>query len=513
MRQKHSRLNSYNLIKRTEDLINTGSNRYRVTAEVANRANRFQDADFDNIDDPLMKPVIKAIIEMSGEPIEAEGFNESKIYPKPRLKTNPQISTVSPSASLSGLPSSISETKASSEIIAPLPSSISETKASSEIIPASPNVSRNIFEKIHKEANKKAWNYLVEWTTESVLNISRAESKKLVERFKLVYSTKNPRDIAQALIVKKSLQGAGVDLIKGIPLAEYIITGLGKYDLPEISKLAAELVYQIAGIYGFDLSNPERKTEALMVFSLAFLGEQAIEAGIDWLKYGVIPTKVIKAGAKALMIFAVGNTACLFYEAKIKSNVSPLKSLPLLNKIREESQHYLDNATSTQGIQKLISREIQTVFTVDYTQLKRLLKSKKWKEADRETSNIILQIASQTNDLDFSIIPGKQLTYIDKLWKKRSKNKFGFSIQKTIYLNSEKKVGYFGEKVGWRGKAGVFQGFFAWKSYEKVIFNLNQAPKGHLPALPLYIDKNFIYETTRSATYNFADSILERNDW
>jgi uncharacterized protein (DUF697 family) len=120
------------------------------------------------------------------------------------------------------------------------------------------------------------------------------------------------------------------------------------------------MVYQIADIYGFDLQAPERKVEALTAFGAAFLGEKAIDAGIDWLEYGVIPSKIISASAKALMIYAVGNAACLFYEAKLKATkTNPLTSPIVLNKIREESQHYLDDATSEEAIVNIISSEIK----------------------------------------------------------------------------------------------------------------------------------------------------------
>ena len=56
------------VMHRTEELISAASNRYRITVQVANRAKRRRYEDFDNIDDPMMmKPVLRAIIEMSDE--------------------------------------------------------------------------------------------------------------------------------------------------------------------------------------------------------------------------------------------------------------------------------------------------------------------------------------------------------------------------------------------------------------------------------------------------------------
>lgn len=74
--QKRTSLDTTNLMRRAEDLINAASNRYRITVQVANRAKRRRYEDFDNIDDPMMKPVMRAIIEMSDELTSTEIIGE-----------------------------------------------------------------------------------------------------------------------------------------------------------------------------------------------------------------------------------------------------------------------------------------------------------------------------------------------------------------------------------------------------------------------------------------------------
>jgi DNA-directed RNA polymerase subunit omega len=59
-------------MRRAEDLINAASNRYRITVQVANRAQRRRHDEFDSLDDPKLKPVIRAIIEMSDELTQPE---------------------------------------------------------------------------------------------------------------------------------------------------------------------------------------------------------------------------------------------------------------------------------------------------------------------------------------------------------------------------------------------------------------------------------------------------------
>nr|YP_009122252.1 putative DNA-directed RNA polymerase subunit omega [Vertebrata lanosa]AJH66010.1 putative DNA-directed RNA polymerase subunit omega [Vertebrata lanosa] len=61
---------------KTEELLEIVSNRYKITIQVANRAKRRKYEDIDIIDDPLNKPIIKAIIEMVDEITEPEILEE-----------------------------------------------------------------------------------------------------------------------------------------------------------------------------------------------------------------------------------------------------------------------------------------------------------------------------------------------------------------------------------------------------------------------------------------------------
>lgn len=64
------------IMHRAEDLISAASNRYRITVQVANRAKRRRYEDFDSADDTMMKPVLRAIIEMSDELTQPEIIGE-----------------------------------------------------------------------------------------------------------------------------------------------------------------------------------------------------------------------------------------------------------------------------------------------------------------------------------------------------------------------------------------------------------------------------------------------------
>lgn len=64
---KRPRIDHNDLMRRAEDLIAKSTNRYRITVQVANRAKRRRYEDFENGDEQTIKPVIRAIMEMSDE--------------------------------------------------------------------------------------------------------------------------------------------------------------------------------------------------------------------------------------------------------------------------------------------------------------------------------------------------------------------------------------------------------------------------------------------------------------
>ncbi|MGL5083747.1 MAG: DNA-directed RNA polymerase subunit omega [Microcoleaceae cyanobacterium] len=71
--QKRPDIDSIEITRRASDLISAASNRYRITVQVANRAKRCRYEDFDSTDDTvMMKPVLRAIVEMSDELTQPE---------------------------------------------------------------------------------------------------------------------------------------------------------------------------------------------------------------------------------------------------------------------------------------------------------------------------------------------------------------------------------------------------------------------------------------------------------
>ena len=115
---------------------------------------------------------------------------------------------------------------------------------------------------------------------------------------------------------------------------------------------------------------------------------------------------------------------------------------------------------------------------IDYSKLRDLLKAEKWKEADYETYLVMIQAVGKNEKDYFELeellnFPCTDLRTIDQLWVKYSNGRFGFSVQKEIYLSVggkadgkyyEEAWNKFGDRIGWKVDK-------KWIDYYEVTFN------------------------------------------
>ncbi|BAZ20142.1 hypothetical protein NIES4073_10180 [Kalymmatonema gypsitolerans NIES-4073] len=135
--------------------------------------------------------------------------------------------------------------------------------------------------------------------------------------------------------------------------------------------------------------------------------------------------------------------------------------------------------------------ELSSKRGIDYTRLRDLLATGKWKEADRETANLMLKLVGRDEvgwlrNEDMEKFPCQGLRTIDALWVKYSNGHFGFSVQHRIWQEVGGKVNkvtecLLGDHVGWRVKCNWLPYDYDWLGYSNMTFSLN-APQGHLPA-------------------------------
>jgi hypothetical protein len=148
----------------------------------------------------------------------------------------------------------------------------------------------------------------------------------------------------------------------------------------------------------------------------------------------------------------------------------------------------------------------------DYSQLENLLKEKRWKEANEKTRNIMLKDAGREKEnwlsaTDVNSFSCPALQKIDQLWGKYSQSRFGFSVQKDIWLEVSGKTDWeterkLGLRLGWRDKNG--------KWLTDYTFN-TQAPLGHLPVMLGLLGKGGVDDYTSPLSLRFDECSTEVN--
>nr|YP_009394877.1 hypothetical protein [Polysiphonia stricta]ARW63439.1 hypothetical protein [Polysiphonia stricta] len=125
---------------------------------------------------------------------------------------------------------------------------------------------------------------------------------------------------------------------------------------------------------------------------------------------------------------------------------------------------------------------LETFTEINYEPLQKLLIHEKFQEADIITQqNLCKLVTLKTNNkrdwlyfTDIQFLPKKDVYIIDLLWKIYSQGKFGFSIQKSIWLNNKKKWDTLWEKIDWSNNNIM-------RRYPKEFLWTVEAPEGHLP--------------------------------
>jgi len=124
---------------------------------------------------------------------------------------------------------------------------------------------------------------------------------------------------------------------------------------------------------------------------------------------------------------------------------------------------------------------LQSQSGIDYSLLQQLLAQQDFQEADRLTLEKLCELAGETalkrKWLYFTQVeslPAADLQTINRLWLVHSEGKFGFSVQREIWLAVGKNWDKFWPQIGWKKGNN-------WTRYpQEFIWDLS-APRGHLP--------------------------------
>jgi uncharacterized protein (DUF697 family) len=188
--------------------------------------------------------------------------------------------------------------------------------------------------------------FKVDWLLKLIDQVDIVKAETHVKRLQQKYPNEKPSDITHRLMLEKSLYVGGSGFASS--LVPGFATALLAVDLAASTALQAEMIYQIACAYGFDLKEPARKGEVVAIFGLSLGGGQAlkagssyaVKAGLGFLRNVPVAGAAIGASTNAVMLYAVGYAACRFYEAKL----NPLTMEATLEASQSESEKYLESA-------------------------------------------------------------------------------------------------------------------------------------------------------------------------
>ncbi|MBP5974294.1 GUN4 domain-containing protein [Brasilonema sp. CT11] len=154
---------------------------------------------------------------------------------------------------------------------------------------------------------------------------------------------------------------------------------------------------------------------------------------------------------------------------------------------------------------------------IDYTKLQSLLAQHKWKEADMETTTLMLKVIGKSywNEVykeDIDNFSCKHLQTIDQLWEEYSHGYFGFSVQQSIWSEMGSQVDYeaekrLGDRLGWRKQGN-------WLDYEQLTFELSPTtPIGHLPAQWLHYEQDTLDLSPKSSAEHLSMGAWRVGSW
>jgi hypothetical protein len=161
-----------------------------------------------------------------------------------------------------------------------------------------------------------------------------------------------------------------------------------------------------------------------------------------------------------------------------------------ITELEAKFQHFSQLFTLPERVTKIEDTLLLVADVYRFGRLQELLAAGDWREADRETIQVILSV-TEAPDLE-SISPNdvrqfscNELHVIDRLWTNYSQGRFGFSVQVQLYQSvggslettiaqDYSVIERFGDRVGWRVNGN-------WQKCDDLDYTLN-APIGCHPS-------------------------------
>ncbi|HEY9806606.1 MAG TPA: EcsC family protein, partial [Candidatus Obscuribacterales bacterium] len=134
------------------------------------------------------------------------------------------------------------------------------------------------------------------------VDVQKAQQE--VEQLRQTYPLETPEQLAQRIIADTSLKAGGIGLLTNFipPLALTLFA----VDIAAVTALQAEMIYRIAAVYGFPLTDPSRRGEVLAIFGLSVGGSGVLKLGLSLVEILPLIGAVVGASSDAALLYTLG---------------------------------------------------------------------------------------------------------------------------------------------------------------------------------------------------------------
>ncbi|MBW4468495.1 MAG: EcsC family protein [Pegethrix bostrychoides GSE-TBD4-15B] len=160
----------------------------------------------------------------------------------------------------------------------------------------------------------------VRWLLSALGQVNVQKAEQDVAELQRQYPAATPQELAQRIISETAFKAAGIGLITNF--APPFAIGLLAVDIAAVTALQAEMVYRIAALYGFSLTDPTRRGEILALWGLSMGGSGVIKAGLSLVEAIPVLGTGIGIASNSALLYSLGYVAVQFYEAKLVAQTS-----------------------------------------------------------------------------------------------------------------------------------------------------------------------------------------------
>ncbi|UBF26329.1 GUN4 domain-containing protein [Kovacikia minuta CCNUW1] len=291
--------------------------------------------------------------------------------------------------------------------------------------------------------------------------------------------------------------------------------------IEQIERYLQERVPQLNRQYGKPFQTPHIRCDSVSKGKQIFLPHLAAQVNIEQLKIAALEAEANGDFSLAIDLWIQILSSPEPNQEKATAAIQrimdkrPIQVSPLYNSAPQTTGNKINSTVYSYSKAELRSSKVQTETTdvlfpstkglksdlgIDYSHLEELLSAGKWRDADDATYSLILEVARKHKEKYLHAdaegkFPCTEIRLIDRLWVSHSDGKFGFSVQKRIflqlggkpdgsepYLDNETEVWRrFFYHIGWQMRTSDEDDLFEpWFSYSDVNFSDTARP-GHLP--------------------------------